>query len=62
MIKKQYQKPSFISKSGKNINVAPGALAAAAGAAVATHLKQKYGSNINEDTMFSLAPVRRVGV
>lgn len=34
MIKKQYQKPNFISKSDKSTNVAPAALAAAAGAAV----------------------------
>lgn len=63
MTKKQYQKPSFISKVGKNTNIAPGALAAAAGVAVGAQVKKALGgSYINEEPIFSLTPIRRVGV
>lgn len=66
MVKKQYQKPNFVSKAGKNVNVAPGALAAAAAAAANTmatsSVKKAFSSGINEDASFSLAPIKIITV
>lgn len=62
MSKKQYQKPSFTSKTEKVIFEAP-VFAAAAGAAAAhvvtSALKQMFEEEHHDGTLFSLTPIKK---